>query len=78
VAVEVNGDPWRLDLPPDGLRLARERGLPFVLSVDAHSTAALRHVAFAVGTARRGWVRRSEVLNARSADEFAAAVRPAS
>jgi DNA polymerase (family 10) len=77
VAIEVNGDPWRLDLPPDGLRLARERRLPFVLSVDAHSTGALRHVAFAAGIARRGWVRRAEVLNARSAADFAAAVRPA-
>jgi DNA polymerase (family 10) len=75
-AIEVNGDPWRLDLPPDGLRLARERKLPFVLSVDAHSTAALRHVTFAAGIARRGWVRRTEVLNARTADAFVSAVRP--
>jgi DNA polymerase (family 10) len=77
VAIEVNGDPRRLDLPPHGLRLARERGLRFVLSVDAHSTAALQFVRFAAGTARRGWVRRGEVLNALPADEFAAAVRPA-
>ena len=75
-AIEVNGDPSRLDLPPHGLRLARARGLPFVLSVDAHSTAALRFAAFAAATARRGWVRRGEVLNALPAGGFAAAVRP--
>jgi DNA polymerase (family 10) len=76
-AIEVNGDPSRLDLPPHGLRLARERGLPFVLSVDAHSTAALGYARFAAGTARRGWVRRGEVLNALPAADFARAVRPA-
>jgi DNA polymerase (family 10) len=76
-AIEVNGDPWRLDLAPEGLRLARERGLRFVLSVDAHSTGALAYARFAAGTARRGWVRRGEVLNALPAAEFARAVRPA-
>jgi DNA polymerase (family 10) len=75
-AVEVNGDPHRLELEPRFLRLARERGIPVVLSVDAHSTAALGYLRYAVGTARRGWVRRGEVLNARGAPEFAAAVRP--
>jgi DNA polymerase (family 10) len=76
-AVEVNGDPRRLDLEPRWIRAARARGLPVVLSVDAHATASLGYLRYAVLTARRGWVRRGEVLNARSAAEFAAAVRPA-
>ena len=75
-AVEVNGDPRRLDLEPRHVRAARARGIPIVLSVDAHSTASLGYLRYAVTTARRGWVRRGEVLNARSAAEFAAAVRP--
>jgi DNA polymerase (family 10) len=76
-AVEVNGDPRRLDLEPRHLRAARARGIPVVLSVDAHSTDALGYLRWAVVTARRGWVRRGEVLNTRPAAEFAAAVRPA-
>lgn len=76
-AVEVNGDPKRLEMQPAHLRLARERGLPVVLSVDAHSTAALGHLRWAVDTARRGWVTRDAVLNALPAAEFARAVRPA-
>lgn len=75
-AIEVNGDPYRLDLEPRGLRAARGRGLRFVLSFDAHSASALDSLAFGVGIARRGWVRRGEVLNALSADAFAAAVAP--
>jgi len=75
-AVEVNGDPKRLELEPRFLRMARERGIPVVLSVDAHSTAALGFLRYAAATARRGWVRRGEVLNALGADAFARAVRP--
>ncbi len=76
-AVEVNGDPRRLEMQPAHLRLARARGLPVVLSVDAHSTAALGSLRWAVDTARRGWVTREAVLNALPATEFARAVRPA-
>ncbi|GEJ57904.1 DNA polymerase/3'-5' exonuclease PolX [Anaeromyxobacter diazotrophicus] len=76
-AVEVNGDPHRLELEPRFLRLATERGIPVVLSVDAHSTAAFGYLRFAVDTARRGWIRRGQVLNALPAEAFARAVRPA-
>jgi DNA polymerase (family 10) len=44
--------------------------------VDAHATHHLGYLRFAVGQARRGWVRRGEVLNARGVEEFRAAVRP--
>lgn len=77
VAIEINGDPYRLDLPPRWIRAARERGLRFVVSSDAHSTRGLQSVDFGVAMARRGGVRRGEVLNALDAEAFMAAVRPA-
>jgi DNA polymerase (family 10) len=76
-AVEINGDPYRLDMAPEWAQAARARGIRFVISTDAHSTGALHNLRFGVHTARRGWIRRGEVLNALSADEFARAVRPA-
>jgi DNA polymerase (family 10) len=75
-AVEINADPHRLDLPPVWIPAARERGLPFVISVDAHSTRGLEVLRYGVTMARRGGVRKREVLNTRDADEFARAVRP--
>ena len=75
-AVEVNGDPKRLEADPRLLRLARARGVPVVLSVDAHSVKDLGSLRWAVATARRGWVRRGDVLNARPAEAFREAVRP--
>ncbi len=75
-AVEINGDPRRLDLAPRWLWAARERGLRFVVSTDAHSMAELGNVRYGVAMARRGWVRRGEVLNTRSVEEFARSVAP--
>jgi DNA polymerase (family 10) len=75
-AIEINGDPYRLDLEPRWVRAARARRIPFVLSTDAHSVPALLNLRFAVSMARRGWVGRDEVLNALAPDEFAARVRP--
>jgi len=75
-AIEVNGSPWRLDLPPEWIRPARRRGIKFVISVDAHSTSELGYLRFGVAMARRGGLRRSDVLNTLPAADFAAAVRP--
>jgi DNA polymerase (family X) len=75
-AIEINGDPHRLDLAPPWLRQARRRGLRFVVSVDAHSVRGFDHLELAVRMARRAGIRRDEVLNTLPALAFRAAVRP--
>ena len=75
-AIEINGDPYRLDMEPRWIREARKRKIKFVISVDAHSMNALHNVQYGVGIARRGWVRKIEVLNALGAKAFQKAVRP--
>ena len=76
-AIEVNGDPFRLDMEPRWIREARKRKIKFVISVDAHSTGALNNLKYGVGIARRGWVRRAEVLNTLPVKAFQKAVKPA-
>jgi DNA polymerase (family 10) len=75
-AIEINGDPYRLDMEPRWIREARQRKIKFVVSVDAHSMNALKNVKYGVGIARRGWVRRVEVLNTLGVKAFQKAVRP--
>jgi DNA polymerase (family 10) len=77
VAIEINGDPRRLDLAPRWLRAARERKLSFVISTDAHAVSELGNLGYGVTMARRGWVRGVEVLNTLDAAGFARAVAPA-
>ena len=76
-AIEINGDPHRLDMEPRWLREARKRKIKFVISTDAHSTSDMLNLKFGVGIARRGWVRRGEVLNTLSVSAFQKAVSPA-
>jgi DNA polymerase (family 10) len=77
VAIEINGDPYRLDLEPRLIRAALARDLPFVVSTDAHSVADLANHRYGVAMARRGWVCRDDVLNTLEASAFARAVSPA-
>ena len=65
VALEVNGQPDRLDLSEWYCKLAKEIGVKLVLSTDAHSTAELRFMRYAVDQARRGWLEPANIINAR-------------
>ena len=75
-AIEINGDPYRLDLEPRWVREARKRKIKFVVSTDAHSVKAMNNIKYGVAMARRGWVTRKEVLNTLNTAAFAKAVKP--
>jgi DNA polymerase (family 10) len=64
-ALEIDGQPVRLDLPSALARRARGFGVTFSLDSDAHATEDLANIEFAVGQARRAWITPQEVLNAR-------------
>jgi len=64
-AVEVNGQPDRLDLNEWHGKLAKEMGVKLVLSTDAHSVAELGFMRYAVDQARRGWLEPTDIINTR-------------
>lgn len=72
--VEISADPHRLDLEPHWIREARKRSIRFVISTDAHSISDLLNLKFGIGNARRGGVRRGEVLNTLPYRSFKAAI----
>ncbi len=76
VAMECNAAPERLDLNDIHLRMAKQRGVKIVISTDAHSTRGLLTMKYGVQTARRGWIEKSDVMNALPLDAFLAALRP--
>ena len=63
VAIEINCQVDRLDVNDGIARLARERGVPLVISSDAHSTRELETLRFGVSVARRAWAGPGDVLN---------------
>ncbi len=72
VTVEINGSPHRLDLSADHAALALKKGVKLVVSADSHSVREIDNVRYAVLTARRAGVRRSQVLNTLGASQFLA------
>lgn len=70
-ALEVNGQPERLDLPDELVRAAIEFGAKLVISTDAHSVRELeQNMPLGVATAQRGWATKADVVNARPLREF--------
>ncbi|MCY3985460.1 MAG: DNA polymerase/3'-5' exonuclease PolX [Candidatus Dadabacteria bacterium] len=65
-ALEINSSYKRLDLKDTHAREAVESGVKIIVSTDAHRTQHLERIIFGVGTARRGWVRKKDVVNTRS------------
>jgi histidinol phosphatase-like PHP family hydrolase len=70
VAIELNGCPERLDLPPALARLAVESGCLFSVSSDAHAAAHLSFLDFGLAVARLAGVPAPRVVNAFSRDRF--------
>jgi len=65
-ALEINANPWRLDLKDIHCKMAIEAGVKLAIGTDAHSVAGLGLMGFGVATAARGWATKADVLNTLS------------
>ena len=61
--IELNASPWRLDLEWRWWPLAKEKGVKCAINPDAHSTGGLQHLWNGIGSARKGWLTRKDVVN---------------
>ena len=73
--LELNANPARLDLTDLHCQMAKEAGVLVAINTDAHSTAELGQLRHGVNQARRGWLEKKDVLNARPLDEVLALLR---
>ncbi len=65
-ALEINAYPLRLDLSDTWARAANRRGVPLVISTDAHVLDQLGYMTYGVAIARRAWLSPGDVLNTLS------------
>jgi DNA polymerase (family 10) len=68
--LELNAHPERLDLLDIHCQMAKEEGVLVAISSDAHSAQDFDNLYYGVGQARRGWLEKKDVLNARSFKEL--------
>lgn len=64
VIIEINSNPYRLDLDWRYIKAAKEKGAKFVISPDAHSIKDLDYVKYGINVARKGWLEKRDVANA--------------
>ena len=67
--IELNANPWRLDLDWRWWRRAAEKGVLCSINPDAHDIDQLAFAAHGVRIARKGWLSSEQVLNTRSLPE---------
>ncbi len=61
--LEINAFPDRLDLNDSNTKIAKDKGIKFVIGTDAHNIEHLSYMRFGVATARRGWLEKSDIIN---------------
>ncbi len=70
VAIEINANPHRLDLDWRNYCYAREKGVKFTINADAHSISHIEYTKYGVWIARKGGIKKEEVINYFSVNEF--------
>lgn len=68
--LELNANPVRLDLHDVHCAMARERGIPIVISSDAHKISGLDVLPYGIKQARRGGLTAAHVANTLSWPEL--------
>lgn len=68
--LEIDAQPNRLDMNDANTKAAVEAGCKLCIDTDAHSISDLNHMRIGIATARRGWARKSDVINTYSLDRM--------
>jgi DNA polymerase (family 10) len=69
-ALEINGQPERMDLNDNLARIAREQGVMLTLGTDSHHFGNFEFMRLGVAIARRAWCTAEDILNTRSWKEI--------
>lgn len=68
--LELNAQPERLDINDIHCKMTKEMGVKIAISTDAHSIDDFRLIKYGIGQARRGWIKKNDVINTRSLNEL--------
>jgi DNA polymerase (family 10) len=61
--IELNCNPMRLDMDWRWWPLAKAKGVKCAINPDAHHPSQFQYLWFGIGTARKGWLTRDDVVN---------------
>lgn len=70
--LELNANPYRLDLCIEHLQLAMEKNVPIAINTDAHAIDQLRFMDIGVKYAQKAWLKKDLIVNTWSKAQFEA------
>jgi DNA polymerase (family 10) len=70
IALEINANPGRLDLPDTIVFDARNTRVKFCINTDSHAASSLDLMGYGVAVARRGWCEKRDIVNTMEYTEF--------
>ena len=70
--IEINANPFRLDLDWRWGKLARSKGIKTAINPDAHSVEGLKDYHYGIGIARKGGFSKEEIINTFTMNEMEA------
>lgn len=73
--LELNANPYRLDLCVEHLEMACAAGVPVAINTDAHDIAHLRFMDIGVRYANRAWLPKDMIVNTWTREQFEAFIQ---
>lgn len=70
VVLEIDAYPNRLDLRDDHIRKCIKAGIKLVIDTDSHDPSHLQFMKYGIAQARRGWAKKSDILNTLPAEKL--------
>lgn len=77
-ALEINANPYRLDLRDIHVRAAVEAGALLAINCDVHKADQFEFIRYGIATARRGWLRAQSCVNTWTPKKLLAWLNPSS
>ncbi len=68
--LELNANPYRLDLATDYLIMAQQAGVSIAINTDAHAIDQLKYMDIGVKYGQKAWLKKETVINTWPLDKF--------
>lgn len=73
--IEINGSPWRMDLPDALVHMGLGSGVRFCINTDCHNVNHFSFMKYGIDVARRGWVEAEDVVNTLPFEKLSAILK---
>ena len=73
--LELNANPYRLDLCEEHLVLAMEKNVPIAINTDAHAIDQLRFMGIGTNYAQKAWLKKELIVNTWTTEQFEQFIR---